>query len=114
MKRKTAVITGASSGIGKEFAYAFAKKGYRLVLTGRRTERLEALAEELKVPCRIWSADLSDEEQCYDFMERLKKNEGRCLHQQRRLRRLRKLYGNGAVKGNLSDRCKCQSHAYFI
>lgn len=73
MKRKTAVITGATSGIGKEFAYAFAAKGYRLVLTGRRTKRLEAISAELKVPCRIWTADLSDEEACCDFMERLEK-----------------------------------------
>ena len=73
MRRKTAVITGATSGIGREFAYAFAAKGYRLVLTGRRTKRLEALAQEMKVPCRVWTADLSDEEQCYDFMERLEK-----------------------------------------
>ncbi|MCD7751968.1 MAG: SDR family oxidoreductase [Lachnospiraceae bacterium] len=73
MKRKTAVITGATSGIGREFAYAFAAMGYRLVLTGRRTGRLEALSEELQVPCRIWTADLSDEEQCYDFLERLEK-----------------------------------------
>ena len=61
MKGKTAVITGATSGIGREFAYAYAKKGYRLVLTGRRTQRVEALKEALEVPCRIWTADLSDE-----------------------------------------------------
>ncbi len=73
MKQKTAVITGATSGIGREFAYVCAAKGYRLVLTGRRTGRLEELAEELKVPCRIWTADLSEEEACFDFMQRLQK-----------------------------------------
>lgn len=73
MKRKTAVITGATSGIGREFAYAYAAMGYRLVLTGRRIKRLEAISQELKVPCRIWPADLSDEKQCHDFMEKLEK-----------------------------------------
>ncbi|MCD8325999.1 MAG: SDR family oxidoreductase [Lachnospiraceae bacterium] len=72
MKRKTAVITGTTSGIGREFALAFAAKGYRLVLTGRREERLKDLADSLQVPCRIWPADLSVEEECYDFLEKLK------------------------------------------
>ena len=71
MKRKTAVITGASSGIGMEFARAFAKMGYRLVLTARRKERLEKLAAELPVPCHIITADLSQESECYQFCEKL-------------------------------------------
>ncbi|MCD7807233.1 MAG: SDR family oxidoreductase [Lachnospiraceae bacterium] len=71
MKRKTAVITGATSGIGREFALAFARKGYRLVLTGRREKRLKELADSLQVPCRVWTADLSVEEECHDFLARL-------------------------------------------
>ena len=47
MKQKTVVITGASSGIGMEFARAFSKMGCRLILTARRKERLEKLREEL-------------------------------------------------------------------
>lgn len=58
---KTALITGATSGIGEEFARVFADRGYRLILTGRRVERLEALAEELTVPVRIIQADLAQE-----------------------------------------------------
>ena len=42
MKQKTVVITGASSGIGMEFARAFSKMGCRLILTARRKERLES------------------------------------------------------------------------
>lgn len=71
MKRKTAVITGASSGIGMEFARVFAKMGYGLVLTARRKDRLEKLTEELPVPCRIIVADLSQESECYRFCEQI-------------------------------------------
>lgn len=44
---KTALITGASAGFGEAIATTFARKGYRLIITGRRKERLEALKTEL-------------------------------------------------------------------
>lgn len=72
MKKKTAVITGASSGIGMEFAKAFAKMGYQLILTARRKERLEKLSDELNVPCRIIVADLSKKADCHRFYEEIK------------------------------------------
>ena len=45
---KNVLITGATSGIGEATAYAFAKEGENVILTGRRVERLEALKEELQ------------------------------------------------------------------
>lgn len=45
---KTILITGATSGIGSSCAHRFAKEGNRLIITGRRKDRLESIATELK------------------------------------------------------------------
>ena len=45
--RPVALITGASAGLGVEFARQLSKRGHRLVLAARRKDRLEALAQEL-------------------------------------------------------------------
>lgn len=44
----TVIVTGASSGIGRELARAFARRGHELVLTARRADRLHHLADELR------------------------------------------------------------------
>lgn len=46
-QEKTAVVTGASSGIGAATARALAGEGFRVVCAARRTDRIEALAEEI-------------------------------------------------------------------
>lgn len=45
---KIAIITGATSGIGAEYAYEYAQLGYDLLITGRRKQKLETFASELK------------------------------------------------------------------
>ena len=44
---KTIMITGATSGFGKAIAELFARNGYKLIITGRRSDRLESLKKEL-------------------------------------------------------------------
>lgn len=55
-------ITGATSGFGKATAYRFANAGWKLILTGRRIERLQALKQELssQVPVHIIELDVRD------------------------------------------------------
>ena len=45
--RKTVLITGATSGIGEATAIKFAEATYRLIITGRRKDRLNDLTEHL-------------------------------------------------------------------
>jgi hypothetical protein len=56
--KKVALITGASAGLGVEFARQLSKRGHRLVLVARRKERLDALAKELG-HARVVAIDLS-------------------------------------------------------
>ena len=65
----TVVITGASSGIGREFAKALAAKGCRLIMVARREDRMRELAGELGVPCEVLPADLTREEECNRVIE---------------------------------------------
>ncbi len=55
MYKKTAVITGASSGIGSEFAPMFAANGYNLILVARRAEPMQKLANDLR---RMYGVDV--------------------------------------------------------
>jgi len=70
-----AVITGASSGLGAEFARQLAARGYNLLLAARRMERLEELQRELERTCHVrvepYCVDLADDVQLEDFAKRL-------------------------------------------
>ena len=50
---KTALVTGASSGIGREIARDLSARGFRVILSARREERLRELAEELGDNTRV-------------------------------------------------------------
>ena len=68
-----AIITGASSGIGREMALQLAQKGYSLILVARREDRLIELRNHIKtiypVNVKIAVYDLGDRQTCFDFCE---------------------------------------------
>lgn len=71
---KTALVTGASSGIGLASSKILASNGYRIILNGRRAERLSEIKNEIeenfKVPCLIMNVDVRDRqalENCLQF-----------------------------------------------
>ncbi|RDY59664.1 SDR family NAD(P)-dependent oxidoreductase [Flagellimonas nanhaiensis] len=73
-KKKTALITGATSGIGRATAELFAKEGYNLILCGRRQERLDALQENLgKEAVHTLNFDVRDREAVFLAVENLPK-----------------------------------------
>jgi uncharacterized protein len=57
---RAAIITGASSGIGEQFAQILARRGYQVVLVARSVDRLEELARRLGQQAHPLPADLSD------------------------------------------------------
>ncbi|MDR6225775.1 SDR family NAD(P)-dependent oxidoreductase [Desmospora profundinema] len=75
---KTAVVTGASSGIGEAFAKMLAHKGTRVILIARRRERLEALKEAILSgggQADVWQADLTQNRDLEAICDRLRQEE---------------------------------------
>jgi short-subunit dehydrogenase len=70
-----ALVTGASAGIGTEFCRQLALEGYQMVLVARRTDKLQAVANELQdahgAHSIIITADLSQKGACQAIVERL-------------------------------------------
>ncbi len=67
-----ALITGASSGIGRDMARALAQRGYDLILVARRTQRLEELGRTLPVQVQTISLDLAQKGNCRALYEQVK------------------------------------------
>ncbi|MCX2718364.1 SDR family NAD(P)-dependent oxidoreductase [Lentiprolixibacter aurantiacus] len=73
MNKKTVLITGATSGIGLSTAKAFAEKGYRLVLCGRRQDRLDKLNSKLGKQTKVLTLnfDVRDKQKVFDAISAL-------------------------------------------
>ena len=67
-----ALITGASSGIGKALACTLGEKGYDLILVARRRAPMETLKKTLKTKVDIYAFDLAKEENVYALYEKTK------------------------------------------
>ena len=64
-----ALITGASSGMGRDMAKILSQKGYDLILVARDEKRLEEVKKQLKTEARIVTMDISKEENCKKLYE---------------------------------------------
>ncbi|OUS25746.1 short-chain dehydrogenase [Gammaproteobacteria bacterium 45_16_T64] len=75
--QKTAIITGASSGIGKALAFEMAQKGYNLGLVSRRLEALEQVRTDIKQQCsnniniEIETLDVAEDHTILPVLEKL-------------------------------------------
>ena len=66
-----ALVTGASSGIGRDMAKELAKRGYNLILVARDEQKLKEVSEEIKniykVEAKVIQKDLSIKQNCIDL-----------------------------------------------
>tara|TARA_B100001123_G_C15345638_1_gene1036969 strand:- start:7085 stop:7882 length:798 start_codon:yes stop_codon:yes gene_type:complete len=71
-QKKTVLITGASSGIGRACAHAFAREGAHLILTARSSDGLRTVVEEVgEAQCTLIPADLTDSRSLLTFVNRV-------------------------------------------
>ena len=76
LQGKVGLITGASSGIGRAIARTLSAEGMRLMIAGRRRDRLEALADELSGDVAVAPCDLRDEGQILETVANLRQRFG--------------------------------------
>lgn len=74
--KKVALITGASSGFGAEFAKMLDSEGYEVIIAARREERLKNLAKELK-NVHILKLDVRNKDEVFRAFDELKNNFGK-------------------------------------
>lgn len=67
-----ALITGASSGIGRDMAIVLSNIGYDLILVARSEDKLNELKKEILTKCIVIATDLSDEQNCFDLYKKTK------------------------------------------
>ncbi len=67
-----ALVTGASSGIGKDIARVLSSLGYELILVARDKEKLEKLQKELKTNSEVIAMDLGIEQNCINLYNQVK------------------------------------------
>jgi len=77
MSMRTALITGASRGIGKACAHALASSGHRVVLAARSTEKLAEVAREIGSETFVLEMDLASRDSITTGMTRAAKDFGR-------------------------------------
>ena len=80
LQGQVAVVSGASSGIGVDMAKAYARYGADIVITGRRKERLDQVAEEIKeigVDCIGVVCDVTDTESVENCVKEIMDHYGR-------------------------------------
>lgn len=66
-----ALITGASSGIGRDMAKVLGKKGFDLIIVGRNKEKLEELKTQINTNVEIITMDLASEENCKELYKKV-------------------------------------------
>jgi len=80
LKNKVVLITGASSGFGEDSAYLFAREGALVVLTARREDRLNAIAEKIRSQggaASVFPLDISDPRNIKPLIEKILEQHGR-------------------------------------
>ena len=72
LKGKTAIVTGASSGLGRHFAKTLSAAGANLVVCARRLQNLEDLRKEIDGEVLVLPLDVTSEESVLDFYSEVK------------------------------------------